>query len=203
MIIIALLRRDCKAIFDGRKEFEMEHDFYQMYLEELKGIAPLGSEEKEAILSLAAQGDEAARKRLVEGNLTRMTEIAGEYKERKLPMADVIQEANTALMLAAVEYDGSGDWDSLLEEKVREAISLALSEQERELEIEENMAARVNVLQTVSAVMAKELGREATLEELSERMKMSQDEIKDLMKLALDALTVSGEGAVAKETDRE
>ena len=179
----------------------MEHDFYQMYLEELKGIAPLGSEEKEAILRLAAQGDEAARKRLVEGSLKRMTEIAGEYRERKLPMADVIQEANTALMLAAVEYDGSGDWDSLLEEKVREAISLALSEQE--LEIEENMAARVNVLQTVSAVMAKELGREATLEELSERMKMSQDEIKDLMKLALDALTVSGEGAVAKETDRE
>ena len=57
-------------------------------------------------------------------------------------------------------------------------------EQRSEAEIEETMAARVNVLQTVSQVMAKELGREATVEELAEKMKMTPDEIKDIMKLA-------------------
>ena len=59
------------------------------------------------------------------------------------------------------------------------------------------MAARVNVLQTVSQVMAKELGREATVAELAEKMKMTEDEVKDIMKLALDAITVKGEGAVS------
>ena len=49
------------------------------------------------------------------------------------------------------------------------------------------MAARVNVLQTVSQVLAKELGREAALEELSAKMKMTEDEVRDIMKLALDA----------------
>ena len=81
---------------------------------------------------------------------------------------------------------------------------LALEEQRTENQIEETMAARVNVLQTVSQVLSKELGREATLEELSAKMKMSEDEVRDIMKLALDALTVNGEGqAAASGQDEE
>ena len=55
-----------------------------------------------------------------------------------------------------------------------------------------------------TGVLAKELGREATLEELSAKMKMSEDEVRDIMKLALDALTVNGEGqAAASGQDEE
>lgn len=88
--------------------------------------------------------------------------------------------------------------------RVKESVELALEEQRTENQIEETMAARVNVLQTVSQVLAKELGREATLEELSAKMKMTEDEVKDIMKLALDALTVNGEGqAAASGRDEE
>ena len=55
----------------------------------------------------------------------------------------------------------------------------------------------------VSQVMAKELGREATVAELAEKMKMTEDEVKDIMKLALDAITVNGEGAVSEEQQKE
>ena len=123
------------------------------------------------------------------------------YEGRELPMSDIVQEANTALMLAAIEYDESEPWDGLVERRVREAVELALEEQRAEAEIEENMAARVNVLQTVSQMMAKELGREATLQELAAKMKMTEEEIKDIMKLALDALTVNGEGRALGETE--
>ena len=89
-----------------------------------------------------------------------------------------------ALMMAAAEYDGSWNWREVLEERIRQGIEAALEEQRAEAEVEENMAARVNVLQTVSQVMAKELGREATVDELAEKMKMTPDEIKEIMKLA-------------------
>ena len=102
-----------------------------------------------------------------------------------------------ALTAAAAAYDGSQKWDDFFEQEVRQAVEAALEEQKTEAEIEENMAARVNVLQTVSQVMAKELGREATVAELAEKMKMTEDEVKDSMKLALDAMTVNGEGAVS------
>lgn len=178
----------------------MAENFYDMYLEEMREIRPLEAKEREALLIRTASGDQEARSRLVEGSLSEVLELAGEYEGRELPMSDIVQEANTALMLAAVEYDGSEAWSELLERRVRESVELALEEQRMEASIEENMAARVNVLQTVSQILAKELGREATVEELAAKMKMTENEIRDIMKLALDALTVGGEGAVAGDS---
>lgn len=176
----------------------MSQNFYEMYLEEVEQISPLGPEEETAILANVAQGDIQARNRLVEGSLRKVLAMAGVYEGRKLPMSDVVQEANTALMLAAVEYDGTEDWEELLSRRVKEAVELAIQEQEEEAMAEENVAARVNVLQTVSKAMAEELGREATVTELAEKMKMTEEEIKDIMKVALDAITVGGSGAVAE-----
>lgn len=179
----------------------MAENFYEMYLEEMGGIAPLTGQEKPDLLKETAKGNAGARNRLVEGSLRHVLDLAAEYEGRELPMSDVVQEANTALMLAAIEYDGSEEWDSLLARRVREAVELALEEQKAEAEIEETMAARVNVLQTVSQMLARELGREATLQELAAKMKMTEDEIKDIMKLALDALTVNGEGQAFVDTE--
>ena len=172
----------------------MEHDFFDMYLEEMRGFTPLDRDEMVSVLEGTAMGDAAARSRLVEGCLGQVLEIVREYGDSELPISDLVQEANTALMLAAIEYDGSEPWNELMTRRVKESVELALEEQRTENQIEETMAARVNVLQTVSQVLAKELGREATLEELSAKMKMTEDEVRDIMKLALDALTVNGEG---------
>ena len=64
-------------------------------------------------------------------------------------------------------------------------------EQKSEADIEEEMLARVNVLQEVSKTMAEQLGREATLAELAERMKMTEDEVREIMKVTMDALSMS------------
>ena len=53
------------------------------------------------------------------------------------------------------------------------------------------MLARVNVLQEVSKTMAEELGREANLKELAERMLMTEDEVREIMKVTMDALNMS------------
>ena len=172
----------------------MEHDFFDMYLEEMRSITPLERDEMVSVLEGTARGDAGARSRLVEGCLGKVLEMVREYGDSELPLSDLVQEANTALMLAAIEYDGSEPWNELMTRRVKESVELALEEQRTENQIEETMAARVNVLQTVSQVLSKELGREATLEELSAKMKMTEDEVRDIMKLALDALTVNGEG---------
>ena len=179
----------------------MAENFYEMYLEEMGSITPLTEQEKKVLLNETARGDAGARSRLVEGSLKHVLNLVSGYEGRELPMSDIVQEANTALMLAAIEYDGSEAWDGLVERRVREAVELALEEQKAEAEMEETMAARVNVLQTVSQMMAKELDREATLQELAAKMKMTEEEIKDIMKLALDALTVNGEGRALGETE--
>ncbi len=167
----------------------MYDDFYQMYLEELEAVAEAGPEEELSLLERLAAGDVSARERLIEGNLRRVLEYAKEYDGRGLPMGDLVQEGNMALTALAMEYE-SGAFQELLRERVCACIEAALEEQRMEAEIEENVAARVNVLQEVSRVMAKELGREATVEELAAKMKMTEDEIRDIMKVTLDAVNV-------------
>lgn len=167
-------------------------DYYQMYLEELKAVAPCSAEEQEMLLKALAEGKREAEGRLTEGKLLQAVRLAERYRDRGLPMSDLVQEANMALLLAVKEYE-TGDFDSFMEHRVCSALELALEDQNRELQIEEEMTARVNVLNDISAAMARELGREATVEELAERMKMSEEEIRDIMKLALDAVNVSGQ----------
>ena len=81
----------------------MEYDFYEMYLDEMGRIPALKPEEEAVLLEGAARGEREARERLVEGSLGRALALAREYEDRELPMADLVQEANTAHMLAAVE----------------------------------------------------------------------------------------------------
>ena len=137
----------------------MAENFYEMYLEEMELIRPLDQEEEKRVLVAAARADKEAGNRLVEGNLARALAVAKEYEGKELPISDLVQEANMALMMAVTEYDGSQEWPDFAEMKIRQAVEAALLEQRSEAEIEETMAARVNVLQTISQVMAKELGR--------------------------------------------
>lgn len=178
--------------FGGEREFTSEEDFYRLYLKELESVPPCSHEEEERLLNQILAGSEAAVKRLVEGKLGRAVKMAEEYKDQGLTMSDLVQEANIALLLTASEYRG-GDFDVQAEERIRRMIEDAIHLQKTEYKVEEELVARVNVLKDISAVMAEELGREATVEELAGRMKMTTQEIKGIMKLTLDAMSVSGE----------
>ena len=94
------------------------------------------------------------------------------------------------LMLLADEgFEGS--FETLLESRIRVRLEEVVKEQKSEADIEEEMLARVNVLQEVSKTMAEQMGREATLAELAERMKMTEDEVREIMKVTMDALSMS------------
>lgn len=167
-------------------------DYYRMYMDEIAGIAPCTEEEEERLLQEILSGNSGAKDRLLEGYLGWAVSLAEEYRDQGLSAGDLVQEANMALLLAVRGYEG-GSFRMQAEKEIRTALEEALRVQREETDIEEEMAARVNVLKDISASMARELGREATVEELAERMKMTEEEIKDIMKLTLDAMSVSGE----------
>lgn len=164
-------------------------DVYEMYQEELAGVVQCTEEEILKLCERLEHKEEAAKKRLIEGNLHRALEIAHEYENRGLPLGDLVQEANMALTVFAREFAGTGDtFLKGMEHIIRLSLESAVNNQEQELQAEEEILARVNVLKDISAAMAEELGREATVEELAERMKMSTDEIREIMKVTLNAV---------------
>ena len=210
----------------------MHDDIYQMYLEEIGGLSACTPKEEQELLARIRGGEEGARARLLEGTLGFITELARGYQDRGLPLLDLVQEANLALMMAVneaavgMELEAGGGaaagmmpegtdsaaagmapdpaegaqaltpFRALVKAQVIQALEAALEEQKVSEQVGEELLARVNVLQEVSRRMAEELGREATVAELAEKMKMTEDEIKDIMKLTLDAMSVSPDAEV-------
>jgi len=86
---------------------EKETEFLQMYVDDLKALAPEKEGEKASLFEKCIAGDNEAVKRLVELYLMKSVQIASKYTGQGLSLADLIQEANVALMLALTEIDSS------------------------------------------------------------------------------------------------
>ena len=176
--------------FNNANEELNPEDIYRVYMEEIAAIPPCSEEENEKLLGEIRSGNKAARERLIEGNLKNALFFVQDYINKGVPMADLIQEASMELMMLADEgFEGS--FEKLLESRIRVRMEEIINDQKKETDIEEEMLARVNVLQEGSKSMAEELGREAKLSELAERMKMTEDEVREIMKVTMDALSMS------------
>ena len=176
--------------FNNSEEDLSAEDIYRVYMEEIAAIPPCSEAENEKLLGEIRNGNKAARERLIEGNLKNALFFVQDYINKGVPMADLIQEASLELMMLADEgFEGS--FEKLLESRIRVRMEEIIDDQKKEADIEEEMLARVNVLQEVSKSMAEELGREAKLSELAERMKMTEDEVREIMKVTMDALSMS------------
>ena len=169
----------------------MQEDVFQMYLEEIKEIESGDAAENETLLRQFREGNRAVKDRLVEGNLKLVLEIVRDYLGRGVPGGDLVQEANMALLLAVGEYE-EGIFEDYVRDKVKDALQAAVEDQSREQEAAEKVLGQVNRLKDVSQEMAKELGREASVEELADRMRLTGDEVREIMKLTLDAMSVVG-----------
>lgn len=176
--------------FNNSEEDLSAEDIYRVYMEEIAAIPPCSEAENAKLLGEIRNGNRAARERLIEGNLKNALFFVQDYINKGVPMADLIQEASLELMMLADEgFEGS--FEKLLESRIRVRMEEIINDQKKEADIEEEMLARVNVLQEVSKSMAEELGREAKLSELAERMKMTEDEVREIMKVTMDALSMS------------
>ena len=176
--------------FNNSEDDLSAEDICRVYMEEIAAIPPCSEEENEKLLGEIRNGNEAAGERLIEGNLKNALFFVQDYINKGVPMADLIQEASMELMMLADEgFEGS--FEKLLESRIRVRMEEIINAQKKETDIEEEMLARVNVLQEVSKSMAEELGREAKLSELAERMKMTEDEVREIMKVTMDALSMS------------
>ncbi len=165
-------------------------DIYKVYMEELAAIPPCTAAENAELLVKVKAGVAGARERLIEGNLRNALMYVQGYINRGVPMADLIQEASMELMML-VDEEFEGGFEKLLESRIRVRLEEVINEQKGELDIEEEILARVNVLQEVSKELAERFGREPKLEELAEYMKMTEDEVREIMKVTMDALSLS------------
>jgi len=181
-------------------------DPVRMYLKEI-GKVPLLTAERERALaeimtsSTSEEEKALAKNELVEANLRLVVSIAKRYVGKGMFFLDLIQEGNLGLMKAVDKFDYSKGFkfSTYATWWIRQAITRAIADQARTIRIPVHMVETIHKVSRYSRQMLQELGREATADEIGEKMGMSAEKVREIMKIAQDP--VSLETPIGEEED--
>ncbi|MDI3547701.1 MAG: polymerase primary sigma factor [Halanaerobiales bacterium] len=176
-------------------------DPVRMYLKEIGKVPLLTAEEEIELAKRMEQGDEEAKRKLIEANLRLVVSIAKKYVGRGMLFLDLIQEGNMGLIKAVEKFDYTKGYkfSTYATWWIRQAITRSIADQARTIRIPVHMVETINKMIRVSRQLLQELGREPTPEEIGEEMDMSADKVREIMKIAQEP--VSLETPIGEEED--
>ena len=181
-------------------------DPVRMYLKEIGKIPLLSAEEELALAKRIVEGDEEAKKRMVEANLRLVVSVAKHYLGRGMQLLDLVQEGNMGLLKAVEKFDYTKGYkfSTYATWWIRQSITRAVADQARTIRIPVHMVETINRVSRTSRALVQELGREPTLREISEQLGISEEKIAEVMKIAQDPVSletpVGEEGACPSAT---
>jgi RNA polymerase primary sigma factor len=169
-------------------------------LESAHGEGNVPREEARALGRIVADGD-AASQSLIKANLRLVVSIAKRYRNRDMDFLDLIQEGNLGLMRAVDKFDHTKGFkfSTYATWWIRQAITRAIADQARTIRIPVHMMETINKVVRLQRQLLQELGREPTLEELALRVGMTEDRVRECLKINQDVISL--EQPVGDEDD--
>ncbi|MDP1931821.1 MAG: RNA polymerase sigma factor RpoD [Gammaproteobacteria bacterium] len=161
-------------------------------LESENGVSIAEIKEINRNMSIGEAKSRRAKKEMVEANLRLVISIAKKYTNRGLQVLDLIQEGNIGLMKAVdkFEFRRGFKFSTYATWWIRQAITRSIADQARTIRIPVHMIETINKLNRISRQMVHEKGREPTPEELGERMDMTEDKVRRVLKIAKEPISM-------------
>lgn len=161
-------------------------DPVRMYLKEIGRIPLLTFDEEVDLAKRIENGEEAARKKLVESNLRLVVSIAKKYVGRGMTLLDLIQEGNQGLIRAVEKYDWKKGFkfSTYATWWIRQAITRAIADQARTIRIPVHMVENINRFMRVQRRLMQELGRQPTPEEIAVELDIEPEKAREIIKIS-------------------
>ncbi len=177
------------------------NDPVRMYLKEIGQIKLLTLAEEGVLADRISAGDAEAKNILAEANLRLVVSIAKRYVGRGMLFLDLIQEGNIGLMKAVDKFDVSKGYkfSTYATWWIRQAITRAIADQARTIRVPVHMVETINKLARVQRQLTLELNREPSEEEVSKKMGVSVEKVREIYKISQDP--VSLETPIGEEDD--
>lgn len=177
------------------KPYEKELRKAQRILSDIEaeyGLTINGLKDINRRMSIGEAKARRAKKEMIEANLRLVISIAKKYTNRGLQFLDLIQEGNIGLMKAVdkFEYRRGYKFSTYATWWIRQAITRSIADQARTIRIPVHMIETINKLNRISRQILQEMGREATPEELAERMEMPEDKVRKVLKIAKEPISM-------------
>ena len=206
--VVENLEKELDEIQENEEEIDLSvpegiglDDPVRMYLKEIGKVPLLTAEEEIQLAERMHEGDERAKARLSEANLRLVVSIAKRYVGRGMLFLDLIQEGNLGLIKAVEKFDYTKGYkfSTYATWWIRQAITRSIADQARTIRIPVHMVETINKLIRVSRQLLQEKGREPKVDEIAVAMNMSEDRVREIMKIAQEP--VSLETPIGEEED--
>ena len=173
----------------------------KLYLKEIGSVPLLDADREAELAKRMSEGDEQAKRELVEANLRLVVSIAKRYLGKGLFFLDLIQEGNLGLMKAVSKFDYTKGYkfSTYATWWIRQAITRAIADQARTIRIPVHMVETIHKVTKISRQMLQEKGREVSAAEVAKEMNMNPEKVREILKIAQDPISL--ETPVGEEED--
>ena len=176
-------------------------DPVRMYLKEIGTVPLLSADEELRLAKRKAEGDEAAKERLIEANLRLVVSIAKRYTGRGMSFLDLVQEGNLGLIKGVEKFDYTKGYklSTYATWWIRQSVTRALADQARTIRVPVHMVETINKMSKMQRKLTLELGYEPSVTELAEALDMSEDKVMEIMQIAREPASL--ETPIGEEDD--
>jgi RNA polymerase primary sigma factor len=183
----------------------MAQDTLTQYLGRIRGGRLLDAAEERELSERAREGDEEARKRLIESNLRLVISIAKKYRGRGVSFEDLIQEGNAGLIKAVERFDPSlgNRFSTYATWWIRQGVTRAVADHARTVRLPSHVVDSLYRLRRAENELSLELGRDATEEELIARLGIKPEEARRLREVSQPIASINAKVGTSAEEGAE